>query len=320
MSKRLHLTLWTILVSLSMVNSAASEDRSLKIAPTVADYAYGTDSRNQRFDFWQAKSNVPTPVVVMIHGGGWINGDKNSYKSSEVQPFLDSGISAASINYRLIGEAMDQHIEPPVKACLYDAARAVQTVRSKAKEWNIDPRRIGGTGSSAGACTCLWLALHEDLAQPNSGDRIARESTHLMCVAAYRAQTTLDPVEFRQWISNADYGGHAFGFLAPGRSSKESFELLLANREKMLPEIMEYSPLKLATKNAPPIYLDYPNQKTSPVVGQPDPAPAHSALHGIKLAEKLRQYGTEIIVSYPGHEDHKYGSANNFLIKKLTDK
>ena len=285
--------------------------------PTVADLAYGTSSPSQRLDFWQAKSSSPTPVVVFIHGGGWINGDKSGFRGGEAKPYLDVGISAASINYRLIGEAMEQHVEPPVKACLTDAARAIQTIRSKAKEWNIDPQRLGGSGSSAGACTCLWLALHDDLAQPESKDPIARESSRLNCVAAYRAQTTLDPIEFRQWISNADYGGHAFGYLADGRTSMQSFDMLLANREKMLPWIMEYSPIKLATRDAPPIYLDYPNQKTPPIVGQPDPAPAHSALNGIKLADKLQEFGTEIIVSYPGHEDHKYGTIQQFLIAKL---
>ena len=290
-----------------------------ELQPTVANFEYGTDSKSQSLDFWQAKSDKPTPVVVMIHGGGWINGDKSNYRGGDAKPLLDAGISVATINYRLIEEAMAQHIEPPVKACLHDAARAVQTIRSKAKEWNIDPLRVGGTGSSAGACTCLWLALHDDLAEPESSDPIAKQSTRLQCVAAYRAQTTLDPAEFRQWISNADYGAHAFGYLSSSRTSMQSFELLLAEREKMLPWIMEYSPIKLVGKKAPPIFLDYPNQKTPPVVGQPDPAPAHSALNGIKLAEKLQEFGTEIVVSYPGHEDQKYGSINKFLIEKLQN-
>ena len=287
--------------------------------PTVANFEYGTDSKSQSLDFWQAKSDRPTPVIVMIHGGGWINGDKSNYRGGDTEPLLDAGISVAAINFRLIEEAMAQQIEPPVKACLHDAARAVQTIRSKAVEWNIDPHRVGGTGSSAGACTCLWLALHEDLAKPESSDPIANQSTGLQCVAAYRAQTTLDPVEFRQWISNAGYGAHAFGYLSSNRTSMQSFELLLAERENMLPWIMEYSPIKLVNKKAPPIFLDYPNQKTPPVAGQPDPAPAHSALNGIKLAEKLQEFGTEIVVSYPGHEDQKYGSINKFLIEKLLN-
>jgi acetyl esterase/lipase len=288
----------------------------IRIGPTVADFAYGSDVRH-RLDLWQAKSDHPTPVVIMIHGGGWIQNDKSVYDEGWARPFLDEGISVVTVSYRLIQDAMEQKIEPPVKAPLLDCARAVQTVRWKAKEWNIDPTRVGATGSSAGAFTCLWLALHDNLANPNSHDPIARQSTHFACVAGYRAQTTLDPLEFRQWIPNADYGGHAFGYYAPERSFMESFEMLLANREKMLPWIMEYSPVKLVTKDAPPIFLDYPNQTTLPIVGQPGPAPAHSAINGIQLAERLKRVGTEIIISYQGHEDPTYGSVNKFLVAKL---
>lgn len=56
-----------------------------------------------------------------------------------------------------------------------------------------------------------------------------------------------------------------------------------------------------------------------PVAWYRYPAPAHSALNGIKLAEKLQEFGTEIVVSYPGHEDQKYGSINKFLIEKLLN-
>jgi acetyl esterase/lipase len=55
--------------------------------PTVADYAYANDHERQRFDFWQAKSDKPTPVVLLIHGGGWMNGDKTSYGGTTIQAF-----------------------------------------------------------------------------------------------------------------------------------------------------------------------------------------------------------------------------------------
>ncbi len=132
--------------------------------PTAADVVYGTDSPRQKFDFWQAESDEPTPLVLLIHGGGWRGGDKTGYGANVIQPFLDAGISVAAINYRFIEQAMEQGVEPPVKAPLHDAARALQTLRSKAKEWNLDPKRVGATGGSAGACTSVWLALHDDLA------------------------------------------------------------------------------------------------------------------------------------------------------------
>jgi acetyl esterase/lipase len=309
-------TLLCLLPSIAWAKPAKKESSALE--PTVGDYRYGEDSDRQRFDFFQAESDKPTPLVLFIHGGGWRGGDKTLYGDKEIQPFLDAGISVARINYRFILQAMEQHIEPPVKAPLYDAARALQTIRSKAKEWNIDPTRVGATGGSAGACTSLWLALHDDLAEPDSSDPIARQSTRLTCAAVVGAQTSLDPKELRDWIPNAEYGGHAFGFAAEGRTRKEEFDLLIPNREKVLPWIKEYSPIELVTSDDPPIYLDYPNQKTPPVVGQKEKDPTHSAIYGVKLAEKLRDNGVEAVLSYPGHEHAEFGSPIQFLIRKLT--
>jgi acetyl esterase/lipase len=291
-----------------------------RLAPTVADFAYAHDSDRQRFDFWQAKSDKPTPVVLMIHGGGWMGGDKTAYGTGHIQPFLDRGISVAAIDYRFIPQAMKQKVEPPVKAPLMDCARALQTIRSKAKDWNIDPTRIGSTGGSAGACTSLWLAFHDDLAKAESSDPVERESTRLTCAAVIGAQTSLDPKELREWIPNAVYGGHAFGFAAEGRERPEEFKLLLANREKVKSLFKEYSPIELVSKDDPPIYLHYPNQKQEPKIGQEEPDPTHSAMYGVKLAEKLKAKGVEVVLTYPGKDDTKYGSPTKFLIEKLTAK
>jgi acetyl esterase/lipase len=290
-----------------------------RLAPTVANYKYGNDSERQVFDFWQAKSDKPTPLVLLIHGGGWKNGDKTGYGTTTIKPFLDEGISVAAINYRFINQAMEQKVVPPVKAPLHDAARALQTIRSKAKEWNIDPTKVGATGGSAGACTSLWLALHDDLADPQSSDPVAQQSTKLQCAAVSGPQTSLDPKELREWMPNAIYGGHAFGFAAAGRDRAGEFELLMANREKVLPWIKEYSPIELVDKKDPPLYMDFTGAKP-PVVGEKQDDPTHSALYGVKLAERMEPTGVECVVSYPSKKDTKYGSTTKFLIAKLKGK
>lgn len=286
------------------------------VTPSVADFAYGDQSERQKFDLYLAKSDSPTPLLLMIHGGGWKSGDKSSY-ATQVKPYLDAGISVAAINYRFIDQAMEQGVEPPVKACLHDAARALQTLRSNAKEWNLDKTRIAATGGSAGACTSLWLALHDDLADEKSEDPIARESTRLTCAAVNGAQTSLDPKELREWMPNAIYGGHAFGFAAKGRSRAEEFDLLMANREKVLPWIDEYSPNRWVSQDDPPLFLDYPNQKAPPVFGKEEADPTHSALYGTQLAEQCKPLGVECIVNYPQQRDSKYGSIRAFLLARL---
>lgn len=305
----------------TLVQAQSAENRpSAPLRPTVADFPYGSDSERQKFDFWKADSTQPTPLVLLIHGGGWKQGDKSGYGPDDVQPYLKDGISVASINYRFIAQAMEQHVEPPVKACVLDAARALQTLRSKAVEWNIDPARVGATGGSAGACTSLWLAMHDDLAEPNNDDPIARQSTRLTCAAVIGAQTSLDPTELREWIPNAVYGGHAFGYAKEGRSRAEEFDLLLAHRADVLHWIKEYSPIELATADDPPLYLDYPRQATPPARGQQEADPTHSAMYGLALQEKLLPLGVEVVLSYPGHAENDYGSPVRFLIEKLTAK
>lgn len=287
--------------------SPAQEKKPAGPPPTVAKLAYGTHER-QVLDFWKAKSDKPTPLVLYIHGGGWRGGDKSSVGAA-VQQYLDAGISVAAINYRFVQQGVDQKIEPPVKAPLEDAARALQFIRSKAAEWNLDKKRVGATGGSAGGCSSLWLAFHDDLANPKSDDPVARESTRLYCAAVIGAQTSLDPKELREWMPNYSYGGHAFGFA--------DFQSFYDNRDKVLKWIKEYSPIEHVTKDDPPIFLDYPSQKVPPVVGEKQTDPTHSAVLGLKLAEKLKATGVEVILAYPGQTHPQYKNAAAYLIDRL---
>jgi len=132
------------------------------------------------------------------------------------------------------------------------------------------------------------------------------------------AQTSLDPKELREWMPNAVYAGLAFGFAAKGRSRPQEFELLIPKRDQVLPWIKEYSPIEWVSDDDPPIYLDYPAEKTEPKLGQPQPDPTHSAIYGIKLAEKLREAGVEVVLSYSARTAEKQPTLREFLIQKLT--
>lgn len=267
---------------------------------------YGSHPR-QVLDFYPAPSDKPTPVVFYIHGGGWRNGDKKI----NPKPFLDKGISVVAINYRFVQHGVEEKIVPPVKAPLEDAARALQFVRSKAGEWNIDKKRIGATGGSAGGCSSLWLAFHDDMADSASKDPVARESTRLYCAAVNGAQTSLDPRELREWMPNYNYGAHAFGL--------PNFQSLIDNRDKVLKWIKEYSPIEHVTKDDPPIALFYGGDKNAKVGDSPKD-PTHSPILGIKLEEKLKATGVEVILVYPGRPNEKYKTSTDYLIDRLLRK
>jgi len=281
-------------------------------SPTEANVRYG-DHERQMLDFYKAASDRPTPLLFFIHGGGWVNGDKKGVK---VAPYLAAGISVVSINYRYSWQAQLAGVKPPVKAPLEDAARALQFVRSKASEWNIDKQRIGASGGSAGACSSLWLAFHNDMADPNSQDPIARESTRLWTAAVVGAQTSLDPRELKEWTPNSRYGGHAFGFMDPNdlKSRDTRFAEFLEHREELLPWIKEYSPIGLVTADDPPVYLIY---SSAPALGQEQKDPTHTANYGVKLQEKCKSLGVECELVYPGAPDVKHKSADAFLIETL---
>ncbi len=283
--------------------------------PTAANVAYGTHER-QVLDFWKAESARPTPVVFHIHGGGWVAGDKASVAS--LDKYLAAGISVVSINYRYSTQAMLAGVKPPVQWPLSDAARALQFVRSKAAEWNLDKKRIGATGGSAGACSSLWLALRDDLADPQSSDPVARESTRLWCAAVIGAQTSLDPKQLQEWTPNSRYGGHAFGFMPDPNNTRTrdtQFAEFLAARESVLPWIKQYSPIEHVTADDPPIYMIY---STPPALGQEQKDPTHTANYGVKLQERLREVGVECELVYPGAPDVKHPRVEDYLIDKLT--
>jgi acetyl esterase/lipase len=283
---------------------------------TLADVPYGSHPR-EVLDFWKADVKGPAPLVVYIHGGGWVAGDKSPVRMIDVKKLLDNGISVAAINYRYNQQGQEAGIQPPVKWPLEDAARALQFLRSKSAEWNIDKSRIGATGGSAGACSSLWLALHDDMAKPDSPDPVARESTRLSCAAVLGAQTALDPHQTRAWMPNMSYGGHAFGFQKPGQKRDTQFQEFYDHRDEVLAWLKEYSPYEHAGPGDPPLFLDYPSQKKPPRVGEEQTDPTHSAVLGLKLQEKLREFGDEVHLAYPGHEDPEYANCTEFLIAKL---
>lgn len=198
---------------------------------------------------------------------------------------------------------------PAVKAPLEDAARALQFVRSKAKEWNIDKTRIGATGGSAGGCSSLWLAFHDDMADPRSDDPVARESTRLYCAAVNGAQTSLDPKELREWMPNYSYGAHAFGM--------KSLDAVLKDREKVMKWIKEYSPIEHVTRDDPPVGLFYNGDKDAKK-GDSKPDPTHSPLLGMLLEGKLKEAGVEYVLVYPGRPHEKYKNSAAYLIEKLS--
>ena len=270
--------------------------------------SYGTH-RMQRISFWRAKSDKPTPLLFYIHGGGWTGGDRSVVRSM-LKPALDAGISVVSVEYRNIRDSMDDGLVPPVKGPMFDCARALQFTRSKAKEWNLDKTKVALAGGSAGACTSLWIAFHDDLADPNSADPIARESTRVTCAAVSGAQTTLDPKQMREWTPNSKYGAHAFGIVWDAKQKLSSFDMFYAERERILPWIKQYSPFELVSRDDPPVGLFY---SAAPNLGKDEKDPTHTANFGVKLKEHCDALQAPCALIYPGAPNVVHATDSDYI-------
>ena len=176
-----------------------------------------------------------------------------------------------------------------MKAPLRDAARALQFVRSRAEEWNFDKERIRTAGGSAGACSSLWLSFHDDLADLESDDPVARESTRLWCAAVCGAQPTLDPKQMRKWTPNSRYGGHAFNI--------PRFDDFIEKRDEILSWIKAYSPYALVSQVDPSIYMNY---GAPPAIGEEQKDPTHTSHFAVKLKKRLEATGVTSELVYPG--------------------
>ena len=112
-----------------------------------------------------------TGAAIVICPGGGYGGLANHEGDHYARWLNESGIAGFVLKYRL-GSAGYRH---PVM--LQDAARAVRTVRARAGDWKLDPKRVGIMGSSAGGHLSSTLLTHFDAGKPDAADPIDRESS-----------------------------------------------------------------------------------------------------------------------------------------------
>jgi acetyl esterase/lipase len=282
--------------------AAAPQDPKAKPKPDLENVKYGPHERNV-FDLWKAKSESPAPLVVYIHGGGFRAGDKRSLPADALKAYLDSGFAVAAVNYRLTDAA-------PAPAAYLDCGRALQTLRHRAGEWKLDPLLVASTGGSAGAGTSLWLAFHDDLADPKSEDPVARQSTRLTCVAVDNGQCSYDPVfTAKIGIPRPNFERHNF-FLPFYGITKEEIDT-----PKAYKLYEEMAPVTYLTKDDPPAMLNYSfadeqvTEKTSLNVI------VHHPRFGIALKERMDALGIDCVVQYVGKPEGRRMSPVEFIRK-----
>ena len=281
--------------------------RAARIEPTRADVSYG-EHEKQAFDLWLVPdATEPTPLIVFIHGGGFRSGDKTALPPTFIKQCLEAGVAFAAMNYRLSDVG-------PYPMMMEDCARGIQTIRHCAEEWNLNPAKVACYGGSAGAGISLWLGFHEDLADPDSEDPIARQSTRIVAVGTMNGQSTYDLRDFREWfgLPNLEPGPALPAFY--GVESPEDWE---SDRVKQL--MTEASSIHHLTTDDAPVYMTYSRPNT-PVTAETESSIwVHHVKLGLKLQEAMQKVGLECLVTGPDvkPENDPYGSMEEFLIRKV---
>ena len=133
-----------------LVLAAAWAPVAARSTPRPAEVAYGSDAR-QRFDVYLPERADRAPIIVMVHGGAWVIGNKSlpQVVDNKLARWLPRGAIVVSVGYRLVPLAGARNVTPLDQAD--DIARAIAKVQALAPGWGGDPQRLVLIGHSAGA-------------------------------------------------------------------------------------------------------------------------------------------------------------------------
>ena len=145
----------------------------------LSNIAYGPSGRKHTLDIYKSKaeSNSPLPVLILVHGGGWVVGHKNQQAKPLIQYMASRGWLVVDINYRLAPRN-----KMPVM--IQDVLRAVAWVKANIETYNGDPNFVAMTGGSAGGHLAALAGLASHIAALKPGFETADCSLDA-CVPVY---------------------------------------------------------------------------------------------------------------------------------------
>ena len=229
------------------------------------------------------------PALIYIHGGGWKKGNKNQ-GNVRLLPYVESGeYVGISIGYRLSGEAQ-------WPAQIHDCKAAIRWVRGNAKNYGINPERIGVFGTSAGGHLVAMLGTSGNVKEleGNLGNYNKMKST-VHCVVNFFGPSAL--LQMSKYPSKIDHDA---------ANSPES-ELIGGALQKNKKKAINASPINYVTKDdCPFIHVHGTNDQLVPYN------------QSVILHKKLLENGcdsTLITVKEGGH-----GGFKNDAIQKITEK
>ena len=225
-------------------------------APSIGTWLYGSDSPAQKLDLYlPLQGETPYPVVVAIHGGGFLSGDKADGQITPVLEALKRGYAVVGVNYRLSDEA---HFP----AAINDVKAAIRWLRAHAGEYQLDGSRVAVWGDSAGG-TLAALA-------GTSGDVAALRGPHPTDAGqSDRVQAVVDwfgPISFLR----TDRDFRAAGIRRASSDGPDSFlsQYLGAPLTKVPGKVKAADPITYITPDDPPILIEHGTADGTVPVGQ----------------------------------------------------
>lgn len=281
---------------------------ALRTKPTFENVSYGPHERNV-LDFWKAESDKPTPVVVYIHGGGFRGGDKKGANQANIAKCLANGVSFAAINYRF-------RMTTTLDNIMLDIARAIQFLRHKSGQWNIDKSRFAAYGGSAGGGASLWLAVHDDLADPKSNDPVLRQSTRLTVAGHLNSQATYDCEKWTQIVGVPSSWTTEMGMTDDldfyGVKSRDQVDSPKARQIRKKVDMLAFM-----DKGDPPLFLHNVGPKTEP---QNKGRVIHHPRHAIYLKKQCDRLGIEAAIVLADTPPEKKADMLDFFFKHFKVK
>jgi len=244
-------------------------------------YHTANNYENKLDVYTPAEAKGPLPVVIVIHGGGWVEGTKEE-RVLEMMPYLQMGFAAVNVEYRLGRVSL-------APAAVEDCRCALHWVFAHAKEYNFDPQRVVLQGGSAGG----HLALITGMLTPAAGfDRECRGTENYWSQAP---GTSGDPrvAAIVNWFGITDvldelHGPNAKGYAVVWLGNQ-------ANADEIAKRV---SPINYVTSNTPPIITIHGDHDS--LVPYSQAVRLHKALDAAKVPNQL------VTVSGADHGGYTY--------------
>ncbi len=212
---------------------------------------------------------APVPVVMVIHGGGWVAGNKEE-NALTFLPYLAMGWAAVNVEYRLAESST-------APAAVEDCRCALGWILQNAKEYQLDPGRIVTTGYSAGG----HLALTTGMLDPKAGFDRGCQAKRTMDYWGVGAPPMPKVAAIVNWFGITDVAG-----MLTGAPNERAYAIeWIGNPSNAFALATSVSPLAMIRPGIPPILTIHGDQ--DPWVPYSDGVRLHEALQKAGLPNQL---------------------------------